>query len=116
TITMVPAAGSLTLNGIAVTAGQVINAADIPNLVYTSLPHEHGAGYADFTFQVRDDGGTANGGVDTDPTPNTITIDVISVNDAPISANNAVTILEDNGYNFTLADFAFSDPNDHTPV
>ena len=29
----------------------------------------NGAGYASFTFQVQDDGGTANGGIDLDPTP-----------------------------------------------
>jgi hypothetical protein len=32
---------------------------------------------------VRDSGGTSNGGADTDPTPNTVTVDVTPVNDAP---------------------------------
>ena len=40
-------------------------------------------------------GGTANGGVDLDPTANTMTIDVTSVNDAPAGADNTVTTLED---------------------
>ncbi len=35
-----------------------------------------------------DDGGTANGGVDTDPTPNTITFTVTPVNDAPTGVND----------------------------
>ena len=43
-----------------------------------------GAGYAWFTFQVQDDGGTANGGVDLDATPNTMTMNVTAVNDAPV--------------------------------
>ena len=47
------------------------------------MANANGAGYASFTFQVRDNGGTANGGVDLDPSRNTITIDVTSVNDAP---------------------------------
>ena len=38
-------------------------------------------GYASFTFQVRDNGGGA--GINLDPTPNTITIDVTDDNDAP---------------------------------
>ena len=32
----------------------------------------NGAGYASFDFKVQDDGGTANGGVDLDPTANTL--------------------------------------------
>ena len=43
-------------------------------------------GYATFTFQVQDNGGTANGGVDLDQTPNTITVNVTAVNDAPVVA------------------------------
>ncbi|MDW3548691.1 hypothetical protein NQ354_25345, partial [Escherichia coli] len=55
-------------------------------LVYVPGANGNGAGYAGFTFQVQDDGGTANGGVDTDPTPNRITFDVAAVNDAPTVA------------------------------
>ena len=81
-------------------------------LVFTPAANANGAGYASFTFQVQDDGGTANGGVDLDPTPNTITINVTAVNDAPAGANKTVTTLEDTAYTFTAADFGFSDPND----
>ncbi len=44
-----------------------MSAADVAagNLVFTPAASTHGAGYASFTFQVQDDGGTANGGVDT---------------------------------------------------
>ena len=38
------------------------------NLVFTPAANANGAAYASFTFQVQDDGGTANGGVDLDPT------------------------------------------------
>ena len=69
-------------------------------------------GYASFTFQVQDDGGTANGGVDLDPSANTMTVDVTSVNDAPAGTDKTVTTLEDTAYTFTAADFGFSDPND----
>jgi hypothetical protein len=49
-------------------------------------------GYASFTFQVRDSGGTLNGGIDLDQSPNTFTIDVTAVNDAPGAANRAVDL------------------------
>ena len=114
-ITTLPATGTLTLSGVPVTAGQEIAVADIPNLVFTPVADENGAGYADFTFQVRDDGGTADGGVDLDSTPNTMTIDVTSVNDEPDGADNTLTTLEDTPYTFDATDFGFTDVND-TPA
>src|SRR6185369_8035424 len=113
-ITTLPVVGTLTDNGIAVTAGQFVSVADINGglLVFTPAADANGTGYASFTFQVQDDGGTGNGGVDTDQSANTITIDVTSVNDAPEGANNTVTTNEDTAYTFTAADFGFSDPND----
>ncbi len=85
-ITTLPAKGSLTLDGVAVVAGVVIAVADINanKLLYTPAANENGSSNASFTFQVQDDGGTANGGVDLDPTPNTFTIHVDPVNDAPV--------------------------------
>ena len=62
---------------------------------------------------MQDDGGTANGGVDLDPTPNTMTINVTAVNDAPAGHDKTVTTLEDTAYTFTAADFGFSDPERH---
>ncbi len=84
-ITALPGAGTLTLSGVAVSAGQDITAGSITagNLKFTPAADTNGTGYAAFTFQVRDDGGTANGGVDTDPTPRTMNINVSAVNDAP---------------------------------
>ncbi|MDI1227824.1 MAG: cadherin-like domain-containing protein, partial [bacterium] len=116
-ISTLPAAGTLTLNGVAVTANQVVTAADITAglLRFQAASNASGAGYANFTFQVRDDGGTANGGVDTDASPNTMTVNVTAVNDAPVGANNTVTTLEDTAFTFTTANFGFSDPND-TPA
>src|SRR5262249_54407457 len=84
-------------------------------LVFTPAANANGTGYASFTFQVQDDGGTANGGVDVDPTPRTMTLNIASVNDAPHGASHTVTTLEDTPYVFQAADFGFSDPND-TPA
>ncbi|MHB8112088.1 MAG: beta strand repeat-containing protein, partial [Bellilinea sp.] len=112
-ITTLPGQGSLKLNGVVVNAGQAIPAGSIPQLVYTPAANGNGAGYASFTFQVQDNGGTANGGVDLDPTPNTITINVTAVNDAPAGADNTLTILEDGSKIFAATDFGFTDPNDN---
>ncbi|MEZ0262669.1 MAG: cadherin-like domain-containing protein, partial [Alphaproteobacteria bacterium] len=116
-ITTLPVNGALTLNGVAVTAGQSITAANITSgqLRFAPAANANGAAYANFTFQVRDGGGTANGGVDLDASPNTMTIDVTSVNDAPAGTNNTVTTLEDTAHVFTAAQFGFSDVND-TPA
>ena len=85
-ITTLPTAGVLTLSGTVVTAGDFISAAQINagNLKFTPVANANGTGYASFTFQVRDNGGTANGGVNLDANPRTLTIDVSAVNDAPV--------------------------------
>ena len=76
-ISSTPAAGSLTLNGVAVAAGTSIAAGALGGLRFTPVAGASGDGYASFTFQVQDNGGTANGGVDTDPTPNTVAFNVV---------------------------------------
>ena len=79
------------------TAGQFVSAADINagHLTFVADANENGTPYANFTFQVQDNGGTANGGVDLDQSANTFTINVTSVNDAPSGADNVKTINED---------------------
>ncbi|MDP3055037.1 MAG: VCBS domain-containing protein [Methylobacter sp.] len=90
-ITTLPTAGTLTLDGQAVTVSQEITAADLTKLVFTPT----GRTEATFTFQVRDDGGTANGGVDLDPTPNTLTLPVTAVNQAPTAVADTAAIAAD---------------------
>jgi Ca2+-binding RTX toxin-like protein len=77
-------AGVLTLSGAAVGAELEISVADIPNLVFTPVANLAGTGLGSFTFAVKDDGGIVNSGVDTDQTPNTITINVTPVSDTPL--------------------------------
>ena len=86
-ITTLPGAGVLDIEGAPIGAGAIVSLAQINDglLRWTPPTNANGASLASFTFQVRDDGGTANGGVDTDPTPNTITFDVTPVNDAPVN-------------------------------
>ncbi|MBX3423492.1 MAG: VCBS domain-containing protein [Pirellulaceae bacterium] len=79
-ITTLATSGQIRLSGVPVTVGQVISVADINlgNLEFFAATNVFGAAVSSFTFQVIDDGGTANGGVDEDPTPNTITLNVAS--------------------------------------
>ncbi|MCY2986488.1 MAG: dockerin type I domain-containing protein, partial [Planctomycetota bacterium] len=77
-ITTLPTAGSLQLNSLAVTAGQMVTAADLDanKLTFAPAAQASGTTYASFTFQVQDNGGTADGGVDLDPTANQFTFNV----------------------------------------
>src|SRR5205085_527780 len=113
-ITTLPLNGTLTLDTgsgpVAVTAGQAIAAAQISGLVFTPAANANGNGYASFTFQVQDNGGTANSGADTDASPNTITFNVTSVNDAPQGANNTLTLLEDGSHTFPASESRFPYP------
>ncbi len=80
-ISSLPAAGALTDDSLAVTAGEFVGAADIGagKLVFSPTTGASGTPYTSFTFQVEDDGGTANGGADLDPSANTLTIDVVAL-------------------------------------
>jgi len=98
--TTVPLAGTLTDAGNPINAGDIIPVADITGgqVVFTPAPNENGVGYASFTFQVQDNGGTALTGVDLDPTPKTITLDVTPVNDAPsFTISGTANVNEDAG-------------------
>jgi hypothetical protein len=76
-ITTLPGTGALKDNGSAVHAKQFVSAADISNGLLRFTPTS-GTGETSFTFQVQDDGGTTDGGVDTDPTPRTMNLDAIA--------------------------------------
>ena len=74
-------AGSLELDGTAVTADHVVTTAQLDNgdLVFTPAANAHGSGYATFTFKVSDgDAESADA--------YTMTIDVTAVNDAATGA------------------------------
>jgi hypothetical protein len=79
-ITTLPGGGgALKDDGVAVSAGQFVSVGDIiaGYLAYTPPTNTSGSGIDSFTFQVQNEGGTAYGGVDTDPTPRTMTINVV---------------------------------------
>ncbi|WP_275630489.1 Ig-like domain-containing protein [Pseudomonas sp. 273] len=81
-IDSLPGAGKLTLNGVAVSAGQVIAAADLGKLAYTPAANANGDNYASFTFSVKDSNGAF------DSTPNKLTVNVTPVNDDPVAVND----------------------------
>ncbi|MET0429359.1 MAG: cellulose binding domain-containing protein, partial [Microvirga sp.] len=64
-ISDLPASGQLTLNGLNVVKGQLIDVASLSTLVFTAAPDAVGSDYGSFTFTVQDSGGTAHGGQDT---------------------------------------------------
>ncbi len=118
-ISTLPANGTLTDNGVAVTVGQFVSVADIAagKLVFAPAANANGTGYASFTFQVQDDGGAADGGIDLDPTANAITVDVTPVNDAPVPSGPDVTLPDARAgdpYSFQLPDGQFSDVDGDT--
>ena len=104
-IDTLPAAGTLTLNGVAVAATNVILVADINAglLQFTPAANQNGAPYTTFTFSVRDQSNAF------DAAPNTLRVDVTPVNDAPAGTDTTVTTNEDVAHVFTVADFGFTD-------
>ena len=111
--TTVPSTGVLEWAGVPVTAGQTFAVADLGQLRYRPAADANGAGLASFTFAVIDAGGVAGGGVDTDPTPATLTFDVTAVNDAPVlslpglqttATGTPLTLSAANGNRLTLSD------------
>jgi hypothetical protein len=99
-----PAAGSLTLNGLPVSVNDSISVGDLVdgNLVFTPAPDANGVGYASFDFQVSD-------GIFFNNDTYTLTVDVTPVADAPTTEDSTVTTDEDVPYTFTEADFNFAD-------
>ena len=122
-LTTLPVEGDLRLNGVNITvAGTFITAADIAAGLLTFLadPDEFGDNYASFTFQVRDDGGILNGGVDTDQSPNTMTIDVeadnfppvLDLNGAAAGDGSTASVTEQSGPATLAPDLTITDADD----
>ncbi len=81
-------AGSLTLAGVAVTAGQIIDVADLQagQLQLTPIANQNGANYATLNFTVQDRAGL------TSTNPNVLTLNVTSINDAPVAVPESFSI------------------------
>jgi VCBS repeat-containing protein len=90
TITTLPTAGALLLNNAAFAAGTSVSAADIAAGKLTFVPANNSTTTASFTFQVADNGGTANGGVNLDPSADTLSL-VITADQADLAGGNGAT-------------------------
>src|SRR5688500_17118612 len=119
-ITSLPANGTLRISGVDQTSAPFTVLRDnIPTLTFQPAPQANGDNYASFQFRVRDNGGETNGGVNTSVSPNTIIVNVTSINDAPVGTDRAIpTILRStagtpSNYTLTVSDFGFNDPNDN---
>jgi Ca2+-binding RTX toxin-like protein len=93
-ISSLPALGQLRYNDIVISGSQIlagyeVSVTDIAMGKLKYLPALNGNGneYSSFNFQVRDNGGTVNDGVDLDQSANTITFNVAAVNDSPVLVN-----------------------------
>ena len=115
-ITTLPNNGQLLLNNVAVGQGDFVTATQIAagQLRFAPAANANGQTYASFTFQVKDNGRTANGGADTDPSPKSLTIQVLSVNDAPQGTDRTINVIQSSvaqsfPRTFTASDFGFLD-------
>ena len=123
-ITTLPASGDILLNGAPVLAGDFIavSAINAGMLTFQPDPDGFGSPYTTFTFRVQDGGGVLNGGVDTDPTPRTMTINVtpdnlapeVDLNGAGAGLDAAVSYTEDAAGVSIGSGITVSDPNEVT--
>ena len=98
----------------AVASGQLhISVPTVPTLVYTPSANAFGTPYTNFGFQVEDDGTV---GSNLDATTRTFTININSVNDAPVAANLIAdqTLPRGVAYGFIFPATTFSDADTGT--
>ncbi len=99
-VTTLSGAGTLKLNGTAVTAGDFVTVTDLNanKLTFEPVANANGSPYTTFTFQVEDDGG----GTNLDLSANVITVNVTSVNDQSVVTSTGGTYTINAGQNLDL--------------
>jgi len=116
-VTTLPDRGTLLLGDSPVAEGQEIDVESLSQLVFEPDTNTFGSPYTTFTFQVRDNGldevTGRDGSIDLDQTPNTVQVNVNSVNDAPIGTGGSVALSENVAVSFSASAFGFTDPNDN---
>lgn len=110
-ISALPEAGELRIAGTQAHAGDQLPVTDIDagRLTYVAAENASGDAYAVFRFQVGDDGGTDFGGIDLDPQPRIVQIDVAPVNDAPAGTDGIIDLFESQAHVFVTDEFGFAD-------
>ena len=106
-----PGLGSLTLDGSAVTAGDVVPVADLGDLVFTPVADGNGDAYTEFTFKVSD-------GVSESNAAYTLTLDVTPVADAPVVDTELAdqTATTGRAYTYVVPADAFTDADGDTLI
>jgi large repetitive protein len=95
----VASTGVLLFNNAAMAAGTSVTVAEIAAGRLTFVPADDSTAPASFTFQVQDSGGTANGGINLDPTANTASFTIVAgtdVVDNKVNGNAANTTFDVN--------------------
>ena len=105
TITSLPTTGTLSDSGTAVTAGEVISAADIAAGKLSFIPHTGVTATGSFNFEVTDSLDDA-----TSATAAAMTLTVTPVL-LPSALASSVHVTENQTYIFKTSDFGYSDPN-----
>ena len=81
--------------------------------MFTPAANANGTGYASSPSRSRTTAAPPTAAWISIQSPNTMTINVTSVNDAPAGTDNTVTHAGGHGVHvFAAADFGFTDPND----
>jgi hypothetical protein len=87
--------GKLQLGSSDVVLGQLIPSASIGGLKFVPVTGRNGTNLGAFTFQVQDNGGTANGGIDLDSSPDVFKFNITPI--APPPPTNSRPILDNSG-------------------
>ena len=101
TITTLPEVGSLWIGNEQLTETKTLSLSDVSQLVFKPEEDAHGIDYAAIHFTLSD-------GI-LDSEVNTITLHVLSINDAPNVEDSLLTINEDAPYSLQLDDLSFTD-------
>jgi hypothetical protein len=93
--------GEMRLSGVAISAGQVISAANLANITFVPAANYNGS--PSFTWQAQDNADWSNIAA--------VTLTIAAVNDTPTTSNFSVNTDEDVTYTFTQSNFTsnFSD-------
>jgi hypothetical protein len=113
-ITLLPGAGSLTDNGVAVSTNQTVTVADMNAGKFAFTPNANLSGGPFFLckFEVQDNGGT---GANLDTTAKVLDISLRQANHPPLGKSATVNTPVNTVFKFKTTDFGFSDPFDHPP-
>ena len=111
-IDVLPAFGQLLLNSTVLVAGDIVTTSqlDAGQLLYIPGADRFGTDDASFEFRVIDD--NSNPGNAISLAPNTLSVSIDPVSDAPSGLDSTRIAVEDTNYVFAIEDFGFSDPSD----